>query len=326
MSDNKEETSTAPADKTIEEVLDELKVDLLTEFLEGNSVKVKKSQSSKKKLVQQIMETAEKKGEQIFLNALDKEAMKNALHVIEKTDDLGHDSKVKMQKAFKDHIHELGHDKFFEKMSGDVLDQFCESLSFKEEGEKEEKIDALCEEITVSGLRKMFEVMAGDFIKDVVKALELPTSGSRAKLIDRILAEGYPHLKEAAAKEEKTKKTKKGEKGAKGEYKNAPDVADIKKGIDFSGLYQYYTGQLQEWLKEKELKTSGSKKELCKRIEGYLNGDEKAIKEAQKMKPGERRKRKRGPTGGGRKKKSAEESEDKDEEESDEPAKKKQKK
>jgi hypothetical protein len=314
MSDNKDKESSESNDKTIENVLESLKADLLKELVEGNDSKSKMGKApTKKKLSAKIMDIAEKKGGEAFLGALDKEALRSALLQLENTDDLGHDSKTKMVQAFKDHVKKLTYEKMFLKLSAEVLDQFCEALEFKEEGSKDEKIDALCEEITVNGLRQMFQTMATDFIKDVAKALDLSQNGSRIKIVDRILSEGYPHLKETA-KDDKKEKGKKG-KREKGDYANAPSVDEIKKGIDFQQLYQYYTEQLKDWLKEKDLKSSGSKKDLCKRIEGYLNGDEKFVKEAQKLKPGERRnKRKRG----GRKTKS----EDKESEEEEKPAKK----
>ena len=318
MTDKKEDTQAS--ERTIEEVFESLHANLLKEFLEGNGAKAGKS-STKKKAVSAIMEIAEEKGKGLFLGKLDKDAMKAALLVVEGTDDLGHDSKTKMAKSVKDHISKLGVDKFFEKLDTNVLDLFCKAMEFEEEGGKDEKIDALCEEILISGLRKMFETMAKEFITDVAKQLKLATSGSRPKLVDRILAEGYPHLKEADKSDDK-KKSKK----AKGDFSDAPDVKDIKRGISFQDLYQYYTQQLQDWLKENGYKSSGTKKDLAKRIEGVLKGDEKAIKDATKLKPGERRKRKRGGVGRApTKKKSDEEEEGEEDEETEEKPAKKQK-
>jgi hypothetical protein len=310
------ETTAQGNEPVFEEVLEKLSTDLLRELLEGNGVRKADAGGAKKKQCSTIMEKAEELGSAIFIARVtaDKEAMKEALMALEGKE-LDHDSKSKMTKDFKDHFKKAqSPEKFFEKFDVNVLDKFCKALEFQEEGGKDDKIDALCEELTIAGLRKMFETMAKEYVEEVANSLKLSKAGSKKKVIDRILAEGYPHLKEKV--EEKAGKARKTKEELRAE---APDIKKIQKGITQTDLYQYYTEQLKQWLKEKGRLTGGSKKDMVKRILAYLAGDEegtKALTPSERAAKGKRKRRK--TSGGGSKKKKT-----KKEAESGEPAKKK---
>lgn len=301
----KESTSTATNDDqedvTIEVVLEKLSSDLLKELLLGN--KAKKSSGTKKKQVQAVMEVAEEKGSQHLLSSVSKDAdtMKSSLLLLEDTDDLGHDNKSKMAKQFKDHFKKATPDKFFEKLNEDALDKICSCMEFQEEGDKEAKIDALCEELTIAGLRKMFETMAKSFIDEVAAHLKLSKSGSRKVVIDRILSGGYPHLKEALEEEKGSGKRKTKEEARA----DAPKVSDIKPGITFEDLYQYYTEQLKDYLKQNGRITGGNKKEMVKRILAFLDGDDEGTKAMSASERAKTKKKRRAPMSAATKKKKA---------------------
>lgn len=307
----KESTSTAVSstaaaatddDVTIEVVLERLSSDLLKEFLQGN--KSKKASGTKKKQVQAIMEKAEEKGSQHLMSVVTKDAetMKTALLVLEDTDDLGHENKSKMTKQIKDHFNKSTPDKFFEKLNEESLDLICQCMEFQEEGDKEAKIDALCEEVTIAGLRVMFETMAKEFIEEVATTLKLSKSGSRKKIIDRILALGYPHLKEVIEDEKSSSKRKSKEEARA----DAPDVSLIQKGITMEDLYQYYTEQLKQYLKDHGRVTGGNKKEMVKRILAYLDGDDEGTKAMSAAERAKIKKKRRPMSAATKKKKAAE--------------------
>lgn len=287
----------------IEEVLEKLSTDLLRELLEGNGVKKTDAGGAKKKQCSTVMEKAEELGSAIFISRVtgDKETMKEALMALEGKKELEHDSKSKMTKDFKEHFKKAQPpEKFFEKFDVNVLDKFCKAMEFQEEGGKDDKIDGLCEELAIAGLRKMFETMAKEYVEEFANTLKLSKAGSKKKVIDRILAEGYPHLKEKA--EEKAGKIRKTKEELRAE---APDTKKIQKGITQSDLYQYYTEQLKDWLKEKGRLTGGSKKDMVKRILTYLAGDEEGTKALSPSERASKGKRKRRKTSGGSKKKKA---------------------
>jgi hypothetical protein len=63
------------------------------------------------------------------------------------------------------------------------------------------------------------------------------------------------------------------------------DKKPIVEGITHDELYQgYYLPELKEWCKEKNIKTSGSQRDLIKRILAFLSGDETVMKGYRKKK------------------------------------------
>jgi len=64
----------------------------------------------------------------------------------------------------------------------------------------------------------------------------------------------------------------------------------IEKGITFEDIFQhYYVNEVRDWCREHELKTSGKKGDLIKRILAFLDGDEEATKAGQKKKKREKK-------------------------------------
>ena len=299
MSDSAAET------KDFDVVLEELTLPLLKELMEGNDIKGKKT--NKKAAVESILEFAQKKGESAFLKELERDTLKLALEE-HSTDDkkvAESNSKRKMEKSFKTLFNkQKDKAKFFDGCSLELLTQFLAALGMEEDSSKEEKSEAVVEEILITGLKLIFSTMNKEFINEVCECLKISKAGSKKACIARIIGQSYPHYLETATPEK--------------EEREKNDIAQIKAGITFEELYQYYAEELQDYAKLNGLKKTGSKKILCKRILKFLEGDDVTTKP---LKPGQRHKKKR--TGGVKRK--AEEGESKEEESKEEKASEKKK-
>lgn len=266
MSDNTE--------KDIETVLEEIPLNLLKEYMEGNDIKGKKT--TKKVAVESILEWAQKKGESTFIKELEKDALKLALeeHTDKKVDT---NSKQKMAKSFKTMFgKQKDKVKFFSESSLELLTKFLAALGMEEDSSKEEKADAVLEEILITGLKLGFTTMNKEFINEVCDALKITKTGAKKACVARIIGQAYPHYLEGPTEEKEKEKN---------------DITQIKAGITFEELYQYYAEELQDYAVQNGLKKTGSKKILCKRILKFLSGDEITTKP---LKPGQRHKKKRG--------------------------------
>ncbi|KAL9649572.1 hypothetical protein ABK040_003250 [Willaertia magna] len=274
--DKKTTASSSDEAQDLETVLEKLSLDLLKEYMQGNNIKGKKS--TKKAAVDSILEDAQKKGEKEFIKLLEKEPETLKLALEEFDVKVTGSNKSKMKSAFEK-LFKKSEDKeeFFNKCSLELLTKFLEALGMEEDSSKEEKAEAVMEEILIAGLKAGFSTMAKEFISDVCKALDVPSSGSKKVCIARIIGLSFPHYLDTV--------------GGGKEEKQSNDISNIKDGVDFTELYQYYTEELQEYCKQNGLKKTGSKKELCKRILKFLAGDTETTKP---MKPGQRRNKKRG--------------------------------
>lgn len=285
------EDTPSPYDGNIDGLLEAVKTDLLHELLEASQVKLPRN-TARKKLAEAVKETAQQKGEKIFFEALSdkKDTLRQAMEVFGEVD---HDSKVRFVADMKKKYTELGAEGFFNKMSEEILNKFCEALEFKEEGGKDDLVSGLKEELLVRGLLNLLESMTKEFIVETAKSLKLAHTGSKKSLVYRIIGQAYSYLIEEADKEEKKEKKEKKEK--------APvEKKEIKKGVTFEDLYQYYAEELHDYCKKNGLKVTGTKKETVKRILAFLDGD---ITGTKPMKPGESKKKRRRPAGAGAKKK-----------------------
>lgn len=298
-----EEETTSAYDGNVSGLLEAINGELVHELLEANQAKQAKN-TARKKLAEKILETAQGKGEKLFFEALSdkKDVLRSAMEVFGEVD---HDSKVRFTTDFKKKYSELGTEGFFNKMSEAILNKFCEALEFKEEGGKDDLVSGLKEELQVRGLIELFNGMNKEFAVETAKSLKINHSGSKKALVYRIVGQAYSYLLEEAEKESKKEKKEKKDKPA-------VEKKDIKKGVTFEDLYQYYREELTEFCKKNGLKITGTKKETVKRILAFLDGDVEGTKP---QKPGESKKKRRRPAGAAdkkRKPKKAAEGETKD--------------
>ena len=281
--------------KEIETLLEEIPLNLLKEYMDGNDIKGKKT--NKKVAVEAILEHAQKKGESTFIKELEKDALKMALEEMDKK--VESESKQKLAKSFKSHFSkQKDKAKYFQECSLELLTKFLAALGMEEDSSKEEKADAVMEELLITGLKLGFTAMAKEFINDVCDALKISKSGTKKACVNRIIGQSYPHYLEANTPEK--------------EEREKNDITKIKEGITFEDLYQFYAEELVEFAKQNGLKKTGSKKIMCKRILKFLAGDETTTKP---LKPGQRHKKKKGGKKRKADEKEGEEKEDKEEEE-----------
>ncbi|KAG2383030.1 hypothetical protein C9374_004997 [Naegleria lovaniensis] len=291
---------------SIESVLEQLPLNLLKEYIQGNDIKAKKT-AKKTDAVEAILEHAQKKGESAFIKELEKDALKLALEELSGDEKVNTESKSKMTKSFKTLFQKAKNkEEFFNSCSIELLTKFLAALGMEEDSSKEEKAEAVQEEILITGLKIGFNTMSKEYINDVCEALKVAKSGSKKACISRIIGQAYPHYLETTEKE-----TKEREKN---------DISQIKKGITFEELYQYYAEELQDYCKQNGLKKTGSKKIVCKRILKFLEGD---LESTRPLKPGERLKKKRGGKKGQKRKGETEEGKEEEKKEEEGESKKK---
>jgi len=159
----------------LEDLLSKLKMTLLLQLCEGNSIKGIAHSHAKKKVISAIVDHAVQKGEKEFLASLEKEDIRAALLALGKTID--HDSKTRMHKELKEEIDGLDNlaDFFAKFKDRKILEIFCGAVGFElgSDASNSEIEDALNEEILISGCKILFESMTKDYVTDVAKELKL---------------------------------------------------------------------------------------------------------------------------------------------------------
>ena len=268
----------------ISDVLDKLPLTILQEICERNHIK---DTRTKKICIQNIIQNAIKKGiKEYFYNEISKEDIRLCLEELKNPTIEKHNNKSKMLEELKKEIkkeEELvnGGDffSFLLKLNKKILIEFSSSLEFKflneNEIKKEEIIELIKEEILIFGLTEIFNSILSDLISKILKILNLKIFKKKSENILNILSLNFPHLKiEIEKQEEKEEEEKKEKKEIK--------KVEFKKGVTFQDLYDsYYTNELSDYCLKNNLKKSGSKKDLIKRILKFLNFD---IKEESKNK------------------------------------------
>lgn len=269
----------------LSDVLQKLPNSLLTEFASGVNLKIKSS-ASKKVIAEALVNEAYAQGTQILLKQLDKDQLKatvDALGLTVETKD-----KSKLLKKINEKLKEQKTlDDFLDQLTKEVLLEFCKALDFEEDTtDKGELINAVSDETIIVGMRHLFDKMTREFVEDVAKGVGTKVSGTKKEVINRVLSLSYKQLLE--------------EKKAPGENKEKRTDRthlDIKKGVTADELFQtYYASEMRNYCREHGLLLHGSRRDLCKRIIAFLNGDEVSTKKGatKKRKRSEKSKEKKG--------------------------------
>jgi hypothetical protein len=243
----------------MQDILESLPNTLLEELCDGNNIK---SSKNKKSRVENILKFSKSKGVQEFFQELQKEDIRSCLEFLGIT--TPNDNKKTMTDTMKKEIKkEEEIENFFKKLNEKILLEFCTSLRCQpsESMKKEQMIQLLMEEILILGYKICFHSMMKSFLVEVCEALDIKVSRKKKpELINDIIGLNYPHLIGQTGEEEGEEKEEEKEK------------AEFKKGVTFQELYDsYYTNELSDFLKKKEQKSSGTKKELIRRIISFLN-------------------------------------------------------
>jgi len=123
---------------------------------------------------------------------------------------------------------------------------------------KKELVEQAVELVNNFGLQTFFSKFDVPFLKDCLADLNLKCSTESKVKIIQALSSQTDAVGDGASREVKFSKDKK----------------TIKKGISYQDIFQhYYFEEIQEWCRENDLKVSGTKPDLIKRILSFLDGD-----------------------------------------------------
>lgn len=302
----KKSTTPKPAVGEIEEgkldsVFAQLPVSSLVDICEA--LHVTKHSNSRGKNVEEIMKWCTIHGERYLVDEADKEVLRAVL-----TDFNGKepetDARGKMQQELRELLKTHGQEAVFQKMKIETVDKLCAVFDFEEEGDKGEKVNALLEEIVIHSAKDALNKMNKEFVSEFAATVGLPKSLSKDSLIHKIIALAFPHMTEEEETEPKKKKGgKKGEeKEVEKEEEKPVEKKPIEKGISQMDLYQYYVEDLVEYCKKNNIKHSGSKKDVIKRILTFLEDPSKAEKPGDKKQKPQKKKKAEKKTSGTKRK------------------------
>eukprot|EP00818_Percolomonas_sp_WS_P006485 CAMPEP_0117444872 /NCGR_PEP_ID=MMETSP0759-20121206/5485_1 /TAXON_ID=63605 /ORGANISM="Percolomonas cosmopolitus, Strain WS" /LENGTH=381 /DNA_ID=CAMNT_0005236993 /DNA_START=69 /DNA_END=1214 /DNA_ORIENTATION=+ len=273
--------------------------ELLVELLQCNNVKVL-SQFKKDNVVAKLMETTMARGQQVVVDDKLSKKTLNAFIAEVKGSEAAHpNNKGELRKELRQLIEAAnGFDEAVKKLKVETIDAICEDLGFKEDGDRKDKVEGLTDETRLLGAKALFDRVQYRYMQDLCEKCGLSKKGQKEHLVARFLGQSYRFLLDDAKvppkeKKEKSEKGKKKEKKEKKEKPKAetPDVSKIQQGVSDLELHQYYTAQLQQYLKDNELKKGKNKKEMVKIIQSFLNGDESVLQKNQVPKTNKKRKR-----------------------------------
>jgi hypothetical protein len=213
-----------------------------------------------------------------FINDVDveklKESMKEAHVAVDKSA-----SKNKLREQFLDAVSsdERGLEGFLGKMQLDTLKYFVKLLDFETDAStKKQFADDIADEILLNGVQELFESMKLPDLKEAAKLIGVNSSGSKPMLLDRILNEAFPGiLLDDVETKGKKKQTRTREEWKKirqeANEKIRANRPELKKGITKDEIFQnYWDQELKDFCVKHNLKKSGNKNELIKRILAYL--------------------------------------------------------
>lgn len=262
---------------------------------------------NKKKMVNSISDAIESAGVKNLLANIKRDDLKKV--VDEAKIDLKKDnpnSKAVLSKKLSAAIVKEGINDFLnEHVSVDVLKSIATELDVDASEKKEELVEEIGSAVRKVGMETYFGSFDVDLLQDVADDLGLKThkTSNKRKLVECIVN------KKDAPKEPKAKKPK---------VEFSKKKKAIQKGVTYEDVFQhYYVGEVRDWCREHELKTSGKKGVLIKRILAFLDGDE----ETTKAKPAKAGKKAKGKANGKKGKESKEEKEEAKEEEEEEESK-----
>jgi len=270
-------------------VIDNLSISALKIFYsadhkgEAHAVEKMKKGELKAAVVEAVNYAATK----YFISSLTVEQLAAAaepLHLEEKKGDKAAQnvrSRNVLSKRISEAIHEEGLAAYLNKVETDNLKVFAERLDLEAKSAKAQLIEEIVEEVEGNGVQLYLESFTEDVLRDVAFDMKLekdPTAAPGKNLLIEAIV-----TNEAVPKQEKKKK-----KAAPKVSKHKPE---LEKGVEYQDVFQhYYLEELVEFAKKNGIKTSGTKKELIKRIIAWLDGDKENTLSGTKKTP-KRRKR-----------------------------------
>jgi len=235
--------------------------------------------------------------------------------------DTKHHAKVLLRKKLLEKMEKDGLVKLIDKFADntDLIVAMSDTVGLEEEDADKingkSKAKEISKEIVNVGLEAVLSRFDVPFLKDICDDLKVSASTvNKSKIIKAIIT--GKSVKASSSKDNTVKKArdealKAAEKAAS--MKNKPD---IKKGVTYQELFQQYLrSELFEYCKENDLKVSGSKPELIKRILAFLAGDLENTKAVPKKKAEGKKEAPKSPKKAATKKKDDKKKDDKKKEE-----------
>jgi hypothetical protein len=263
-------------------------------LVEGREVSVEQG-ANKTDIIDSLIDWCYETGIVKFINDVDveklKESMKEAHVAVDKSA-----SKNKLREQFLDAVSsdERGLEGFLGKMQLDTLKYFVKLLDFETDAStKKQFADDIADEILLNGVQELFESMKLPDLKEAAKLIGVNSSGSKPMLLDRILNEAFPGILlddvEAKGKKKQTRTREEWKKiRQEANEKIRANRPELKKGITRDEIFQnYWDQELKDFCVKHNLKKSGNKNELIKRILAYLEDPtQTGFKERKKRKDG----------------------------------------
>ncbi|EFC43969.1 predicted protein [Naegleria gruberi] len=225
-------------------LLNRFTLDQLAEYCKSNNITT--DESSKSKMIRDILRLSNRIGEFAFVLELEKQDLQS----IVLDNNLSTFSQLQtclIEILFSNPNTNLK--QFLNLFNTEGLDRFLELLRMKDESSKEGKITAIMEEVLILGMRIGFGNMKEENISSLCNELKISSFGSKLENIHSMFGVIYPHysrFKHLLFKE----------------Y-----IWDIKKGISLEQLYQFHYYDLLVYAKKQQLNLKHkSKKSICKNI------------------------------------------------------------
>jgi len=229
-----------------------------------------------------------------FMRSMDNTQMDSAVQSLSLT----LDDETQKRNVLETTIQELGLDAFFKRCDKPILMKFCENLGLQETKEKNDMEEQLADEVILTGMKAFLNKLPLSILKSYCKRFELKTKGAKTQLVESLMvfifeleplgeAAGQastngdeastPSKKEKEKKEIKTEAQEKetNEKAATPStpQKNAPrpSISTIVKGMTYTQMFDTFNlTDLVQYCKEKNMKSTGKKPVVIKRILQYL--------------------------------------------------------
>jgi len=247
------------------DILNSLETETLQDLYFHEHQDQRGSKLTKPAMVRDVSESIEEAGIRALLTSLKREDLKKLIS----TEDVdwkkdNKNSKTVLVKKLLVSISKEGiNDYLTEHVETDLLKTIATDLGLEVNSDKkEELVKHIGDAVRVLGVESYFSSLNVDSLQDVCEDLKLKTGGTnnKRKLVESIVKN------EDVPKEPKAKK-------AKVEFNKKKQP--IKKGVTFDDVFQhYYVDEVRDWCKEHDIKTSGKKAVLIKRILAFLDGDE----------------------------------------------------
>jgi len=143
-----------------------------------------------------------------------------------------------------------------DKYSDEQIQQFCENydIDISVLKDRNEMVNELLHTLRFNSTSAFYNFLPANDIRAIANGVGLNATGSKVDIIMRLIAQENddpPKTRDVNF--------------------NRPAIAQ---GIDYATIFnQYYAGEIQQYCKSNGIKSSGSKRELIKRILQFLDGD-----------------------------------------------------